>query len=46
MEEQMQLQKSKELKGFEKMHSEAFMYFLEEYDKWVELKRKVSTQKI
>jgi|GEM_PF-3975556 len=25
---------------FKKKHSEAFIYFLEEYDKWQELKRK------
>jgi len=32
--------KNPELEEFRKTHSETFMYFLEEYDKWKEMKEK------
>jgi len=41
LQEQTQLKKvSKEMEEFKKKHSESFIYFLEEYEKWQELKRK------
>ena len=30
---------SKELEEFKKRHTESFMFFLEEYDKWRQLKQ-------
>ena len=46
MEKQTQLQKTipKELEEFKKKHSEAFMYFLEAYEKWQELKKEKNKQ--
>ena len=32
--------KKNELDDFRKIHSDTFIYFLEEYDKWVKLKDK------
>ena len=31
----------KELEEFKKRHSEAFLFFLEEYDKWRQLKQNI-----
>ena len=41
-EKQTQLQKPNELEEFKKKHSEAFLYFLQEFEKWQELKKKFS----
>ena len=35
---------SKELEEFKKRHTETFMFFLEEYDKWRQLKQAEMTQ--
>ncbi|HLC92471.1 MAG TPA: hypothetical protein VJH23_02070 [archaeon] len=32
------------LKEFEKSHSQSFLYFLQEYEKWQELKKKSAIQ--
>ena len=45
MQEQAQIKKTMpELEDFKKMHSETFMYFLEEYEKWRAIKQKKASQ--
>lgn len=39
MQQEVQIQKKGKLEVFKKKHSEMFLYFLEEYEKWRELKK-------